>query len=171
MAQEPNRSENRQPRLGNRPGNNDDPNAPKKGPRFSIYWIYAIIFAVLIGFQLFGPFSPNMAKISSLKFREMLQTNNGDIAKYVVIDNRKTVKIYLTPQGKARYADMLKKNISGKISEEGPHMYIKITSGESFEKEMSDFYNKHPEVKEVTKLSDSERDWLGGDYGSSSCEK
>ena len=24
---------------------------PKKGPRFSIYWVYAIIFAVLIGFR------------------------------------------------------------------------------------------------------------------------
>ena len=114
-TQENNRNESRQPRFGNRPGGGDDPGAPKKGPRFSIYWIYAIIFAVLIGFQLFGPFSPNMAKISSLEFRDMVRNNNGDIAKYVVIDNRKTVKVYLTPQGKTKYADKLKKNISGKI--------------------------------------------------------
>ena len=140
MPQEPNRNDNRQPRFGNRPGGGEDPNQPpKKGPRFSIYWIYAIIFAVLIGFQLFGPFSPNMAKISSLDFRNMMLNNNNDIAKYVVIDNRKTVKVYLTKEGKAKYEDKLKKGISGKISEDGPHMYFKITSGEVFEKETSDF--------------------------------
>jgi cell division protease FtsH len=106
-----------------------------------------------------------MAKISSLEFRNMilLDSNTGNsIAKYVVIDNRKTVKVYLTKEGKDKYADKLKKNISGKISDEGPHMYFKITSGDSFEKEMADFYAKHPGVKEVTKFSDSEKDWLGG---------
>jgi cell division protease FtsH len=47
------------------PGGGEDPNqAPKeKVPRFSIYWIYAIIFAVLIGFQFANPFSPNMKEI------------------------------------------------------------------------------------------------------------
>lgn len=160
MSQDPN---SRPPRFGNRPPGGDDPNQPpKRGPRFSIYWIYAIIFAVLIGFQLFGPFSPNMAKISSLDFRNMLSNNSTDIAKYVVIDNRKTVKVYLTKEGKTHYEDKLKKNISGKISEDGPHMYFKITSGETFEKEMSDFYVKNPTVKEVQKYSDSEKDWFGG---------
>lgn len=163
MSQEPNRNDGRQPRFNNRPGGGDDPNQPpKKGPRFSIYWIYAIIFAVLIGFQLFGPFSPNMAKISSLDFRNMLITNTGDIAKIVVIDNRKTVKVYLTKEGRTKYLDKLKKNITGKISDDGPHMYFKITTGETFEKELSDFYQKNPTVKEVQKYSDSERDWLGG---------
>ncbi len=164
MSQESNRNENRPPRFGNRPnGGGEDPNqAPKKGPKFSIYWIYAIIFAVLIGFQFFGPFSPNMAKISSLDFRNMLISNNQDVAKYVIIDNKNTVKVYLTNQGIKRYEDKLKTGISGKISEEGPQMYFKITSGDAFEKEMSDFYKNNPTVSEVQKYSDSERDWLGG---------
>lgn len=157
-------SNNRPPRYGNRPPGGDDPNqpGPRKGPRFSIYWIYAIIFALLIGFQVFGPFSPNMAKISSLDFRNMLAKNSTDISKYVIIDNRKTVKVYLTPEGKEHYGDQLKKSVNGKISEDGPHMYFKITSGEAFEKEMSDFYQKNPTVKEVQKYSDSEKDWFGG---------
>ena len=58
MPQEPSNNNNKNipPRFGNR-RNPEDPNggqAPKKGPKFSIYWVYAIIFAVLIGFQLFG---------------------------------------------------------------------------------------------------------------------
>ena len=95
MPQEPiKRDDHKIPRFGNRPTGEDPNQPPKKGPRFSIYWIYAIIFAVLIGFQLFGPFSPNMAKIKSLDFRNMLI--NGEVEKYTIIDNRKTVKIYLT---------------------------------------------------------------------------
>jgi len=150
MSQEPRKENNRPPRFGGRPpSGGDDPNqAPKKGPRFSIYWIYAIIFAVLIGFQFANPFSPNMAKISSLDFRNMI-SNGGEVDKYVVIDNRKTVKIYLSKAGRDKNADKLKKGINGKLSEDGPQMYFKITSGESFDKEMSVFYQKNPSVKEV----------------------
>src|SRR5689334_17813951 len=140
----PQDSNNRSPRYGgNRPpGPGDDPNQQpqKRGPRFSIYWIYAIIFAVLIGFQVFSPFSRNMAKISSLDFRNMVARNSSDIAKYTVVDNRKMVKVYLTKQGRINYDSTLKKGITGKVSDEGPHMYFKITSGDAFEKEMSDFY-------------------------------
>lgn len=154
---------NRPPRFGGRPPGGEDPNqAPKKGPRFSIYWIYAIIFAVLIGFQFFGPLSRNMAKISSLEFRTMLLNNNNDIAKIGIIDNRKTVKIYLTKAGKERYADKLKKGISGKVSEDGPHMYFGIVSGDAFKKEMSEFYGKNPTVKEIPEFPASEKDWFGG---------
>ena len=100
--------DNKNPRFGSKPpSGGDDPNQPKKGPRFSIYWIYAIIFAVLIGFQLFGPFSPTMAKTSSMEFRNMLA--NGEVAKYTIIDNRKTVKVYLTDSAQKKYQAQLKK--------------------------------------------------------------
>src|SRR5436190_12518026 len=112
-----NRDDNKLPRFGNKRLPDDPNQAPKKGPRFSIYWIYAIIFAVLIGFQLFGPFSRNMAKTNELDFKSMIAS--GDVAKYVIIDNRKTVKVYLTKAGRDKYADKLKKGVSGKISEEG----------------------------------------------------
>lgn len=167
MSQQPyNRDDNRNPRFGNRPpgqGGDDPNNPPRKGPRFSIYWVYAIILAVLIGFQLFGgALSANMAKISSLEFRKMLIAGNNDIAKIGIIDNRKTVKVYLTKEGRDRYAEKLKKGISGKISEDGPHMYFKIVSGEAFKKEMSEFYQKYPTISEVPEFPDSEKDWFGG---------
>ena len=64
MSQEQYNKDERQklPRFNNRPNGDDNNSTPKKGPRFSIYWIYAIIFAVLIGVQLYGPFTTNMAK-------------------------------------------------------------------------------------------------------------
>src|SRR5688572_18543093 len=95
MAQEPYKSDkkNRLPKF-NRNGSEGENNTPKKGPRFSFYWVYAIIFAVLIGFQLFGgSFSPNSAQIAQAKFEQMLAAN--DVQKYVVISNRNIVKVYL----------------------------------------------------------------------------
>ena len=139
----------------------DDPNQPRKGPRFSIYWVYAIIFAVLIGFQLFGPFSPNMKKINELTFKDMVR--NGEVDKYTIIDNRKNVKVYLTKPAIEKYRSELKKGpINGKINEEGPHMAFKITSGDSFKKEMSEFYKENPGVRRVPDEVENERDWFGG---------
>lgn len=155
-------SNNRPPRFDRRPGmGGDDPNqAPRKGPRFSIYWVYAIIFAILIGFQLFPALSPNMSKINEIDFKNMVAS--GDIAKYTIIDNRKKVKIYLTKSGKEKFAEKLKKGVTGKTSEDGPHMYFTITSGDTFKKGLDDFYKENPSIAQVPFDVDNERDFLGG---------
>jgi AFG3 family protein len=160
MSQEPlqnKRDKSNLPGFGNRPKDDDPNQPPKKGPRFSIYWIYAIIFAVLIGFQLFGPFSPNTAKTNTLGFKKMIA--DGDVEKYVVIDNRKTVKVYLKKQSINKYREQLSKGI-GKVSDEGPHFSFKITGGETFQKDMSDFYKENPTVPQVTFDVDTESDWF-----------
>ncbi|MGQ0737869.1 MAG: ATP-dependent zinc metalloprotease FtsH [Bacteroidota bacterium] len=157
---------NKRPPFGNRPQQGpgpggDDPNQqPRKGPRFSIYWIYAIIFAVLIGFQLFGPFSRNMAKINELDFKSMIAS--GYVSKYMIIDNKKKVKVFLTKAGTDKYAEKLKKGVNGKITEEGPHVYFAITSGDTFKKGIDDFYKENPAIIKVPFDVDNERDWFGG---------
>ena len=161
MPQNSNRDDNKLPRFGNKRMPEDPNQTPKKGPRFSIYWIYAIILAVLIGFQLFGgALSANMAKTNSLDFKRLIAT--GEVQKYIIVDNRKTVKIYLNKTGIENHRDELKKNVAGKINEDGPHMYFKITSGEAFQKDMSEFYKAFPNVKEVPSDVENERDWFGG---------
>jgi AFG3 family protein len=158
MSDPNNKNENRPPRFPNRPPGGDPNQEPKKGPRFSIYWIYAIIFAVLIGFQLFSTFSGNMAKITELEFRNMIAA--GDVEKYTIIDNRKVVKVILTPQGRKKNEPKLKD--AGRISEKGPHMSFKITSGDTFKKGMDDFYKENPAIAKVPNDVDNERDWFGG---------
>ena len=68
MSQEPYKHDNKPklPKFSNRPGDGDN---PRKGPKFSIYWVYAIIFAVLIGFQFFGPFSSSSGQITRDEFQ------------------------------------------------------------------------------------------------------
>jgi AFG3 family protein len=158
MPQEPSYNKNEKksnPRFGNRPTGEDPNQSPRKGPKFSIYWIYAIIFAVLIGFQLFGPFSPNTASVDQNYFQQVLKA--GDIEKYVVISNRSLVKIYLKKASLPKYSDKLEKGISGKSSADGPHMSFKIVSGDSFKDDMRKFYADNPDIKDVDTI-DTESD-------------
>lgn len=160
MSQEqPNRDERQKlPRFNNRP-TGDDNNAPRKGPRFSIYWIYAIIFAVLIGVQLYNPFGSNMAKTTPNEFKQMIAA--GDVAKYIIVSNRNLVRVYLKKESLIKYQEELKKGTTGKISEEGPQMSFKITAAEDFQKEMREFYDKNgSNVKPVDYEVDQEKDWL-----------
>jgi AFG3 family protein len=160
MSQESNNSKNNPPHFGGNRPTGDDPNQPpKKGPRFSIYWIYAIIFAVLIGFQLYGPFSPNMKEITKDEFTEILK--KGDVEKYTVISNRSKVRVNLKESSLPKYEVEIKSGISGKISKEGPHMYFTIVSGDSFQDDMRKFYSDNPAIKDVGRAG-TEKDWFGG---------
>ena len=71
-------------------------------PRFSAYWIYIILIAIVLGFNLFssGSFWNQPKEIPQSKFEEFLR--NGDVSKTVII-NRKEANVYLT-------ADALKKD-------------------------------------------------------------
>ena len=142
----------------NRPGGSGK--SPKRTPRFSFYWIYAVVFAVLIGMQLFGPLAPNMVKSNEKEFKELVA--KGQVEKYLIIDNRNTVRVYLNEAGvKAQTARL--KEVSGKVVAQGPHMSFRITGGEAFQKSMADFYgNTNPPVPEVIYDVDNERDWFGG---------
>lgn len=161
MSQEPYNKNDRSnlPRFNNRPPGDD--NTPKKGPRFSIYWIYAIIFAVLIGFQLYNPFSSNTGKTTPNEFKQMIL--QGDVDKYVIISNRNIVRIYLKPQAIDKYRDRLKSNLGGKVNTDGPQFYFKYSG--DFDKQMADFYtqnNKQLTSQQVPYEVDQERDWFGG---------
>jgi len=161
MSQEPYNKNDRSnlPRFNNRPPGDD--NTPKKGPRFSIYWIYAIIFAVLIGFQLYNPFSSNTGKSTPNEFKQMIL--QGDVDKYVIISNRNIVRLYLKQSAIDKYRDRLKSNLGGKVNTEGPQFYFKYSG--DFEKQMADFYtqNNKPLIsQQVPYEVDQERDWFGG---------
>jgi cell division protease FtsH len=158
MPQEPYKNDkNNLPRFGNRPKAEDPGHPPKKGPRFSIYWIYAIIFAVLIGFQLLNPFSANTANTNVMAFKKMIA--DGDIDKYVIVDNRKTVKVFLKKTSINKYREQLNKNITGKFSEDGPHFSFKSTGAATFQKEMDEYVKANPS-QEVNYTVEPESDWF-----------
>ena len=96
-----------------RPRGDDD--GSRKGPKFSIYWIWGIIAAVLIGFNLFGTFTPDAHQVGELEFRRsMLAT--GDVEKIDIISNKQLVRVYIKKDSvqKAYYAKISSTEIDGK---------------------------------------------------------
>ncbi|RYF81422.1 MAG: AAA family ATPase, partial [Chitinophagaceae bacterium] len=159
MAQEPYNKNDRRAKLPkfNKNGGEGD-NSPKKGPRFSFYWVYAIIFAVLIGFQLFGnSFSPSAATISQNDFEGMIR--RGEVQEYTIISNRNLVKVNLN---KGALSDTTqralgKNNVS---ANEAPVASFKVASIESFKDDMREFYKNNPQIKRVNEKADAENSWF-----------
>jgi cell division protease FtsH len=157
MSQEPYKNDNKPklPKFSNRPNNNDGEN-PRKGPRFSIYWVYAIIFAVLIGFQLFGGnFSSGNAEIDQAQFEQMLR--DGDLSQYTIVSNRNVVRIKLRNDALPKYEGKISKNL--KESDEY-HASFKIASVESFKDDMREFFKANPSAPKIVGKATTETNWF-----------
>ena len=157
MPQEPYKTDkkNRLPKF-NKNGSEGDNNTPKKGPRFSFYWVYAIIFAVLIGFQLFGgSFSPAATSISQTDFETMLR--RAEVAEYTIISNRNQVKVNLHKS----VSDSTLKIFKNPPANEALVASFKISSVESFKDDMRDFYKRYPETKDLAvEKAETENNWF-----------
>lgn len=74
----------------------DNSSTPKK-PKFSSWWIYGVIIALILGFQFFGSATfSNTEKTTTSEMQEFLR--NGDISKIVIITNTRQAKVFLTDE-------------------------------------------------------------------------
>jgi AFG3 family protein len=161
MSQDPYKQDNktRLPKFNR--SNGDGDNTPRKGPKFSIYWVYAIIFAVLIGFQFLNPFTATTNKINIEQFKQMVA--EGDVEKYVVVDNRDMVRVYLKKDRISKYQNTNTTNTSsGKLSPEGPHYYFKISANEDVREQLGEFYvaQNIPPQNRPTSDVENETNWF-----------
>lgn len=156
MPQEPYKNDkSKLPRFNQKPPNeNGENNSPKKGPRFSIYWIYAIIFAVLIGFQLFN-FSSSTSDINQSQFENLIR--NGEIAKYTIISNRNVVRVKLNDVGIRNEEGKVGKNLK---PSDDYHASFKIASVESFKDDMRDFYTTNKITQRPVEAADNDSNWF-----------
>ncbi len=80
---------------------NDKKNTKDKKPKFSPYWIYGILIAVFLGFQLFnngGYQDENMTTPSD--FFSYLDA--GDIEKVDIVKNTRVARVYLTKDAESK---------------------------------------------------------------------
>ncbi len=158
MSQDTYNKNDKKPRLPkfNKPGADGENNTPRKGPKFSFYWVYAVIFAILLGFQFFGSgFTPAATTISYTDFEGMLR--RGDVQEYTVISNRNLVRVLVK---KANVSDSTGKLVKNYASAEEPQAAFKIGSVESFKDDLRDFYRRYPDVGRVNEKADAENNWL-----------
>ncbi len=157
MAQEDMKSNDKGNRIRPQGGSED---GQKRGPRFNIYWVWAAIAIVLIGFNVFnGKFTPTAEDTSQQDFYAMLL--NGDVDKVEIISNKNIVRVYVKQDSLSKefYKKRLAKK-TGPVGEKGPQFQFGIAKAEIFADDLRDFYSKHPGLKEVDKKYDTEGDWL-----------
>ena len=146
------------PKFPPRSNDGGDNNTPRKGPRFSIYWIYAIIFAVLIGFQFFN-YSSNSGTIDQGMFEQMLK--DGDVADFTIISNRNVVRVKLKPSAIPKYEGEGPGKIGKNLKANDDYQAsFKIASVESFKDDMRDFFKNNPGVTKISGKSDTDANWF-----------
>ncbi len=122
-----------------------DKKPQKKGPKFSIYWVYGIILLLLIGAQVFSNnIGGSGEEISFLEFKEKYFTK-GKVAKLVIIKSSSVVEVYVA----ADKSDAKKDNSPFLKSEEVPVAKFKIGTEEEFYKKLNKAYEENPSVAEV----------------------
>lgn len=145
-----------------RPRPAGDENNPKKGPKFSIYWVWGIIALILFGYNFFGAFAPDAHKLDSeMEFRnDML--DKGDVARLVLVTNKNLVRVYIKKDSldKPYYKDKLGKSYQV-VKTEGPQFEFQVTKIDDFEKRMSDIFAKNPS-EEIPMSPVQEGDWIPG---------
>ena len=122
---------------------------PKKKSKFNIYWIYAIIFIVIIGYNAFRNVDVSGVEIT---YPNQFQTlmNQGDVQKLKVIRNKKIVRVFVSKdsiKGKSSYyrtivADKDGKRIEALAKSTEPQFYFTIADATVFNQDLKDFYLK-----------------------------
>jgi AFG3 family protein len=141
----------------------DDDNGQRKGPKFSIYWIWGIIAAVLIGFNLFGTFTPDAHQIEELDFRQHM-LSQGDVEKIDLVSNKNIVRVYIKKDSlqKSFYRKYDSKNSwpSG-VNKDGPQFEFRVTDVKEYEKTLQGYFKDNPAVQEIPISSKQEGEWFG----------
>jgi len=163
------------PDRNNADQGNSNTGKKKSGfPKFSFYWIYAILAIAFFGLQYFN-FKGEVKEIDWNTFQPMLERH--DVEKIVVI-NKQNAEIYIKKDKLASVNDTLYKTIKGSsAAKTGPHFTMKLLSVEAFRDDLKDAQDrifahdtigKNPteilalrEKDRIIVTSDERRNWGG----------
>ena len=160
MSEENTTETNRKPNPNNIPQPGDD--SQKKKPRFNIYWVYGILFAGLIVWNLLRGVSIAGVETSEVNFYEMVKL--GDVEKTKTVLNKYIVRVFLNKDSIAKHADFYKRILINKgdfdaISKNtGAQLFFGISKDKTITELMNQkgFYEKNPGVKIVSDYPDDE---------------
>lgn len=138
-------------------GGNDK--SPKKGPKFNVYWIYAIIGIILISMQFFD-FRNAPKEISFQEFqRNLLQEH--DVQKLVVV-NKSDVEVYIKPEklNEPKFKDVAHGSFN--TLNTGPHYHFTIGSVDNFVQKLEDAEANFAADQKVDVIYKTRADWFSG---------
>ncbi len=141
---------------GNKPG------GPKK-TKFNFYWVYAIVFALFIGMQVFSAMSFRPKKSSFRDFEQSLEL--GDVERVNII-NEKTIQFYIREESlvdSERYEEVRNSNLSKEINP-GPH-YVFEMPATAFEDRLKDYYEDRSQEDQIAVNYETRENFLGDIIG------
>lgn len=164
MAKEENNLKQRNKKLiPGKPSLQDDDQ--KKTPRFSIYWVYGIILALIVGYNLYRQGTGVGVETNIEAFK--LIAKEGDISSIKIIRNKKIVRVLLNK-------DSLDKKQSFYITKvftrqdfdvvnksQSPQLYFTIADDKNFAEQLETFRRENPGVKSFSSTYDDEGELFG----------
>ena len=139
-------------------GKGKKPNGPKK-PAFNFYWIYAIVFALFIGMQIFSAMSFRAEPTNYRDFEQALEL--GDVDRVNVV-NEKKIQVFIKEESltsNERYDKVKNSNLSDAINP-GPH-YVFEMPLTSFEDRLNNYYESHSSEERIAVNYETQDNFLG----------
>ena len=131
---------------GNNPENNGEKGDGRKPFRFNIYWLYALIAAVLIGFNLFKGITPSTVETSQTVFEDSMLLR-GYVKQLQVIRNDGIVRVTLKPEAFNDPVIAKKFSKNAKLNKDkGPHFQFSIADVKSFSERVNKIVDEHAAV-------------------------
>jgi AFG3 family protein len=145
----------------NLPGNDED---PKKRPRFNVYWIYGLLFAVIVAYNVYRGSNTAGAETNIEAFKELAK--QGDVSEIKIIRNKKIVRVSVNKDSisnkPAVYNSILKKGQYEIISKaDQPQLYFTIGDDKNFTEQMENFRKENPTLKTFSTTYDDEGELFG----------
>ncbi|MEP6615195.1 MAG: ATP-dependent zinc metalloprotease FtsH [Ginsengibacter sp.] len=161
MAQEDYKKTQRKINSNNIPGPDDD---QKKRPKLSIYWIYGLIFAAIVGYNLFKQSSTAGVETNIEAFKQMAK--EGDVNEIKIIRNKKIVRVSISKDSISKkplfYNEILKKTQYDAINKlEPPQVYFTIGDDKNFTEQMENFRKENGNLKSFSTTYDEEGELFG----------
>ncbi len=146
------------------PENNPKKKSPlgdgPKMPKFNIYWIYGLIALSLLSARFFQ-LAPDVTTISRNEFVKLMAS--GDVEKYVKVENKKVVRIYIKADSvqKEYYVKKFKTKLP-KDKVKGNYLFeYKVDDWSSFNKDVEDVLTKNAITNIPDSSVDTDSDWFG----------
>jgi AFG3 family protein len=133
----------------------------RKGPKFSIYWIYAIIAAVLLLANFYRG-TPETLKVVEVEFKKNMLLQ-GDVEKLDLVKNKDKVRVYIKQDSlyKKFYADKLQKTVLSKDKLKNiPLFEFEVADSKTYPENLRQFA-KDNNIPEVNINPITEGEWFG----------
>jgi cell division protease FtsH len=133
-------------------------NIKENKPKFSPYWIYGILIALFLGFQIFGSSSyQDGSETTPSEFFKFLE--DGDVSKVDIIKNTRVAKVYLTDEAENKEIHKKSKPTSFIPSPTKlPNYKFEFGDLQNFENKLNEVTNTLP-TKPVVEFDTETNDW------------